>query len=327
MNFVVIYPGRFHPFHRGHKASYDYLVKKYGDNVYIATSNTQAPLTSPFSFNDKQKMITKLGVPSGRVIRVTNPYQANEITKSIADPENTVLIFAVSEKDMMPVSSENPKGPRFKFSTKKDGTPTYIQPLPDNAKKFKPMTQHAYVEVTPTVNFQVRGRDANSASEIRKEYVKANDADRDQIIADLYGEPFPEIRDIFDNKLSQTEEIRNIVKEARNTNPQRALKLLETIQKLERKIQKQEYQQLDEILPAIGAAVGRALVGAEAGAITRGIAGLAGHEIGSEIEDRLDLEEDPDYIDEKWSQKYKRSIDCSNPRGFSQRAHCAGRKK
>jgi hypothetical protein len=34
-----------------------------------------------------------------------------------------------------------------------------------------------------------------------------------------------------------------------------------------------------------------------------------------------------DYIEEKWSQKYKRSINCSNPKGFSQRAHCAGRKK
>lgn len=34
-----------------------------------------------------------------------------------------------------------------------------------------------------------------------------------------------------------------------------------------------------------------------------------------------------DVISEKWSAKYKRSIDCSNPRGFSQRAHCAGRKK
>lgn len=30
---------------------------------------------------------------------------------------------------------------------------------------------------------------------------------------------------------------------------------------------------------------------------------------------------------EKWSQKYKDSIDCSNPKGFSQRAHCAGKKK
>ncbi len=32
-------------------------------------------------------------------------------------------------------------------------------------------------------------------------------------------------------------------------------------------------------------------------------------------------------ISEKWSEKYKRSINCSNPKGFSQKAHCAGRKK
>lgn len=28
-----------------------------------------------------------------------------------------------------------------------------------------------------------------------------------------------------------------------------------------------------------------------------------------------------------WSKKYKKSIDCSNAKGFSQKAHCAGRKK
>ena len=32
-------------------------------------------------------------------------------------------------------------------------------------------------------------------------------------------------------------------------------------------------------------------------------------------------------INEKWSAKYKRSINCNNPKGFSQRAHCQGRKK
>jgi len=32
-------------------------------------------------------------------------------------------------------------------------------------------------------------------------------------------------------------------------------------------------------------------------------------------------------LDEKWSASYKKSIDCSNPKGFSQKAHCAGRKK
>lgn len=34
-----------------------------------------------------------------------------------------------------------------------------------------------------------------------------------------------------------------------------------------------------------------------------------------------------DVIVEKWSMKYKKTIDCKNPRGFSQRAHCAARRK
>ena len=29
----------------------------------------------------------------------------------------------------------------------------------------------------------------------------------------------------------------------------------------------------------------------------------------------------------KWSDKYKKSINCKNPKGFSQKAHCAGKKK
>ena len=32
-------------------------------------------------------------------------------------------------------------------------------------------------------------------------------------------------------------------------------------------------------------------------------------------------------ITEEWSQKYKKSINCSHPKGFSQKAHCAGKKK
>ena len=32
-------------------------------------------------------------------------------------------------------------------------------------------------------------------------------------------------------------------------------------------------------------------------------------------------------LEEKWTQKYKNSINCSNPKGFSQKAHCASKKK
>jgi hypothetical protein len=202
MNYLVIYPGRFHPFHRGHKASYDYLTKKYGENsVYIATSAVQDPLTSPFSYADKVKMITKLGIPSGRVTQVKNPYQAQEITSSLGDEEKakTVLIFAVSEKDMLEGSA------RFRFGTKKNGEPSYLQPMPEGNKKLQPMTKHAYVLVTPTVNFKVRGADADSASAIRKMYRDGNDNDRNQIIADLYGSADPELKDIFDQRLGVNE--------------------------------------------------------------------------------------------------------------------------
>lgn len=34
-----------------------------------------------------------------------------------------------------------------------------------------------------------------------------------------------------------------------------------------------------------------------------------------------------EFVTEKWSAKYKRSIDCKRPKGFSQRAHCQGKKK
>jgi uncharacterized protein len=33
-----------------------------------------------------------------------------------------------------------------------------------------------------------------------------------------------------------------------------------------------------------------------------------------------------EFLSEGWSNKYKKSINCSNPKGFSQKAHCQGRK-
>ena len=194
MNYLVIYPGRFHPFHLGHKASYDYLTQKYGeDAVYIATSGVQDAETSPFDYSDKVKMMTELGVPASHIVKVKNPYQATEIVNKLSDEEkaNTALIFAVSAKD----------AERFNFAPKKNGDPAYLQPVPNNTKKLQPLTQHGYVAITPTVNFRVKGRDADSASAVRKLYRDGNEHDRNQIITDLYGRPDPELRDIFDKRL------------------------------------------------------------------------------------------------------------------------------
>ena len=40
---------------------------------------------------------------------------------------------------------------------------------------------------------------------------------------------------------------------------------------------------------------------------------------------KKELSKEP--IDEKWTEKYEKSINCNNPKGFSQRAHCQGRNK
>jgi hypothetical protein len=175
-------------------ASYDWLTRQFGENnVYVASSSVQDPATSPFEFGDKVKMATKLGVPASHIVNVKNPYQATEITSMLSDEEraNTALIFAVSAKD----------AERFNFAPKKDGSPGYLQPVPENKKGMKPMTKHGYVAITPTVNFRVKGADANSASEIRKLYRDGNDNDRLAIITDLYGTPDPELKAVFDQRL------------------------------------------------------------------------------------------------------------------------------
>jgi len=243
MNIIVVYPGRFHPFHLGHKASYDYLVKKYGaNNVYIATSDVQAPVTSPFTYADKVAMMTKLGIPAGHIVKVKNPYQAKEITDSLPDPKNTALIFALSEKDMQG------DGARFKFGTKKNGEPSYMQPMPESLKQLQPLTKHAYVEVTPTVNFKVQGVDASSASQIRKLYQETNDAGRTAIITDLYGHPDPELQDIFDQKLGKAQQVQEFIREAKRIGTAQSVAWLEKVLALEHQALEVNHQQLNESL-------------------------------------------------------------------------------
>ena len=68
------------------------------------------------------------------------------------------------------------------------------------------------------------------------------------------------------------------------------------------------------------------------GALARGRMDFQRNESVFDKFDKLTLEEQLRIVNEsdvleKWSQKYKKSINCSNPKGFSQKAHCAGKKK
>lgn len=97
---VVVYAGRFQPFHPGHKESYDNLVKKFGkDNVYLATSNKTNSGKSPFDFKEKKKIITGMfkDIPPAKIVKTDQPFRPAEILSKF--PKDTVFVAAVGKKD------------------------------------------------------------------------------------------------------------------------------------------------------------------------------------------------------------------------------------
>ena len=201
---VVIYPGRFHPFHKGHASVYKTLVQQYGAtaDVYIATSGKQEPGKSPFSFEEKLKMIITTGVDPNVVVKTKSPYQAEEITNKY-DLNNTVVLYAVSEKDMA-------EEPRFNFPTKGPNLKKDLQPAPmqkwngwDNAKS---LADHSYVTTVPTITFNVMGEPARSATEIRQLFPNLNIDQQKTFINDLFGHYSDDVLNIMRNKLGERNE-------------------------------------------------------------------------------------------------------------------------
>ena len=97
---VVVYAGRFQPFHKGHYGTYQHLVKKFGkDNVYIGTSNKTDNIKSPFKFKEKKMIMMKMfGIPSSKIVEIKNPYAPKEIIGKF-DNKTTAFVTVVGEKD------------------------------------------------------------------------------------------------------------------------------------------------------------------------------------------------------------------------------------
>lgn len=206
----IIFAGRFHPFHKGHKSVYDYLKSKFsGDNVYITTTNKVELPKSPFSFDEKKKMMELTGVPANKILNVKRNYNVEDIMNQIPlDLKRDSIIFAVSEKDMA-------EDPRFSKFTKKDGSPAYLQPY--TGKALETADKHGYIVTTPTTDFNVLGKPARSASELRKQYVSLGSKERELFISDLFGGYNDDIKNILDSKLDPiagqlTERQKNIIK-------------------------------------------------------------------------------------------------------------------
>jgi nicotinamide mononucleotide adenylyltransferase len=96
---IIVFSGRFQPFHLGHYHSYEVMVTKFGkENVFIATTDNTDDENSPFTFDEKKLIMTKMfGISEHQIVKVKNAYQAKEITDNL--PHGTPVIWVLGEKD------------------------------------------------------------------------------------------------------------------------------------------------------------------------------------------------------------------------------------
>lgn len=388
---VVLYPGRFQPFHLGHAEVFRSLQGKFGrDNVYIATSNKVELPKSPFNFSDKTVFMNAAGISSDRIIEVTNPYKLPEPQFS---PANTIFIAVVGSPDRDRLRPD---------SVKKDGSPGYFKTF-ESLDKCTTADKHGYVIVENerqkviTINGQKVDVSHGTPSRAAWNAVRDNPKGRSEFLLQMYGRDDAELGRILD-KIPQT------------VNEDQGVELT-PLEKQTGKLAYQLYKQdkydtgkypagKDNVIggqapwdsPTVkmpgdfkghvhNTELGNRIKNDPAAAKmndpmmksggenwgtkyevdkrtkdryyeTAGVGVIANkkqardprysHSLTNDIRpgevnrqlkkmhlaDSVEqLKEQIATLKEKWSAKYKRSINCNSPRGFSQRAHCQGRKK
>lgn len=283
---VVLYPGRFQPFHLGHAEVFRSLQGKFGrDNVYIATSNKVELPKSPFNFTEKTVFMNAAGVPGDRIIEVTNPYKLPEPQ---FNPANTIFIAAVGAPDRERLRPD---------SVKKDGNPGYFKSF-ESLDKCTTADKHGYVivenERQKVITINGEPVDVSHGTPARAAWnaVRDNPKARAEYLLQMFGRDDAELGRILDKIPRAVNEeaagVGVVANKKQVRDPRYSMSITKDVQPGEVGRQLKKMHLADSV---------------------------------------QQLREQIATLKEKWSAKYKRSINCNSPRGFSQRAHCQGKKK
>lgn len=186
------------------------MVKEFGrDNVIVATSGKTEPIKSPFSFDEKREMMILAGVPANKIVYTSNPYLIPEVVGKLSekDRNETAIVFGVSEKDMT-------EDPRFTFAPLKSGKQSFYRRYEGKASMEAMGTisetdkrpARGYIFVTKTVPFKVLGKEAKSASEMRKQYASLPKEQEKRFIEELFGKYSQTVNRILNTKLKGIKE-------------------------------------------------------------------------------------------------------------------------
>jgi hypothetical protein len=191
---VVTYPGRFQPFHQGHADVFASLQARFGsDNVYIVTGNKTDGEKSPFNFSDKVRFMHAAGIQDHNIIESSKVYDVPDAFQSQKD--NVIFITAVGAPDAQRL---NPG------SSKKDGTPSYFQKMPEDMNQLVTADQHGYVIIAEERAKQItiggKSYDVSHGTPCRALWnqVRNDPKQRAEFIQQLYGRNDPELGKILD---------------------------------------------------------------------------------------------------------------------------------
>jgi len=139
---IGIYPGRFHPPHRGHLNAYNVLKLITGNDTYVSTSGKVELPDSPLTFGEKQQIWVRHGIAPDHIVQTKSPYKSLEITQKY-DPDKTSVIFALGQKDAERLRVD--QGGYFKSYT-------------GNTSQLDPLSKSGYVLIIPEIETMVDGK-------------------------------------------------------------------------------------------------------------------------------------------------------------------------
>ena len=218
MNKVIIYPGRFQPMLSHHAEVYKQLQAQFPDaDVYVGTSDKVEGEKSPFNFKEKQMIAQAHGIDPSKVLLAKRPYHKDDYP---FDENNTVIIFAVGEKDLdrFPFNNVDPNT-NLDMTVRGEPKPKYYQKINTYRTDPKPMAERGYITLAPTVK---TGDEVASASAFRKAFKDAPDSkSAKDVFLKQFGEYDQKVFDLIYSKIRVTEmsEELNIIRKLAGMEP------------------------------------------------------------------------------------------------------------
>ena len=203
MKKVVIYPGRFQPMLPHHAEVYKKLQATFPDaEVYVATSDKVDGGKSPFNFKEKAEVMQQLHeIPADKIILAPQPYLIDSYKKSF-NQENTMVIFAVGEKDgeeRFPMKNVD-EITGLDMTVRGEPRPKYYQKI-NTLKQHpaQPMSERGYIYIAPNVG---REGEVASASAFRNAFTSVgSEQGQKEVFEKYFGKFNQNIFALFKNKI------------------------------------------------------------------------------------------------------------------------------